>query len=483
MNNKKRVRHMHPIYLSSKLKISAFLLVLPLVREILIRPDGIIGIIAAAGLNTLYSAAVISWTIISYRRFFWRSARDGIRISSGLLRRKWYTVPYDRMRCITFRKGPLSRLLGAVWVSFDTAGKLPFRTDISICLDRRGARSVLGHFSGSKCRAVKYSAKRIMLTALLGSNPFSGLLLIVPAVYETGRIFGISPYGLIGLADSFPLIAADYLSPTARIAAKLMIAGWTASAAIAFFRYFGHRVTGNGASIVARRGLLTKIITVTDRTGISALSFDSTLTTALSGLSSVSIFSVGSGKLRGDRRMLLPLDRRSSGMRNAEMLTGLDLSEEIRADVSPRAVLSYTLAPLLSALMSTSVVLASSLLTGMSFYTTGLLLTIPFAWWCIFRIYACRSSFFATGKDCAVLCSCSGLTLRQLHIPYPAITGITVSQSIFQKRRGLCSISVSVFSEKRESFMIKGLLLREAEPIVSEILKNSTANNKKGNTI
>ena len=80
---------------------------------------------------------------------------------------------------------------------------------------------------------------------------------------------------------------------------------------------------------------------------------------------------------------------------------------------------------------------------------------IPLVWWTLFRLFARSRSFAAVNDDCVIMCSYDRLTLKKYIIPKDKVQYVSISQSIFQKRKNTCSVRVYMFFENRACHTVK----------------------------
>ena len=471
MKKNEYYNHIHPLSLTKKLKLSALLLLLPIIQQILYRPTGIAEIIGSMSLNTLYSAFVTTFAIMSYRRCLYRIAPNGIKICSGIINRKRLLLPFDRIQTMIFHEDILSRLFNAAWVYFDTAGGRKNSADISVCLNRKTAYAVRKLIASKKTEKIRCSILNMLLMAAFWSNPVSGLLFSVPVVYHLKTIFGLAPNDLLSSVDTPIRHILPNISPAAEMLAKIMIIGWLVSFVVQFFKYANFTCCREGKYIVTSRGLASRTLICTKADGITAITIDHTLIMHLFRLKSASVFTIGSGKLKGDKSLIIPAEKEAALCRRLEEIVPMNTAELKTVSPKKGSVLSYLYAPLIAA---AAYIFAAYFFISFGEFAAQLraaaaVAAIPIIWWIIFRVYAFKTSFISICDNCAAINSYDRLTMRKFYIPFDKLQYITIKQNPFQKRKGCCNMTIYMYYEKTVKRTVRQLPFREATELAQLI--------------
>ena len=432
MKKRRDLKCIHPLWLSKRLRLSGILLILPLIREIISHPQSTAGIIASAGTGTIYSASVILWTVLSFRNYRYELSDSGIKISSGVLRNSRFCMPFERITTVTLRQGILGALSRGMWVVLATPGRIGFRRSISICL-RRSEAVRLPSLPVLPENDI-FRAKRLYVLAmsLSGTNPFSGLALLAPAVSETGRILRLKPSGIISAAENIPFYSG-ILSPAARLTAFLIIIGYLSGVTIIFFRNIPFLACKSSGSIIVSRGFLQRSLTVVSCRAVSAVVFERSLLMSLCSLCRASVIYAGTYRRKSDKQLIIPSGRTDDVHSRAGKLTGIPVCEN-RISVSSFRILGAVIPPVFSAIGAYASLSAVRAYASIDLHGTALLLMIPILWWTIFRCYASYISSVSAGDKCLEITTFSGLTLRQYCIPYSGIDSLSVAKRPFSRR-------------------------------------------------
>lgn len=468
MKNKPFYKRQHLFVLSRKIRLSAVLLLIPVVQQILLSPTGIIQIIASLSLGTLWSAAVVTYGILSYRRQRHRITDDGIKIRSGIFFGRTFTIPFRRILTLTFRQTVFQRLMGAVDVIPDTPARFNRSGNITLCLSSKAALAVRKILSGTKSDRYRCDPVRILLMAAFRSNPASGLLLLAPVVYRLGNLYGFSweQQAAARFREGLPIpMTAGEISAAAGLTARIMLLGWCVALVVRFLGYSRFSSHAEGNFIVSARGILTRILSFSRKDAISAVTLDSTLLMHLFGLCSVSVFTIGSGKKGADKSMILPSDTKCNAHQMLHTVFGIQEKELVC--VRAERILAYLRLPLCFLLADGAFLTFIFFRFGFSACAMVSLSVLPLLWWCLFRWAAYKESYLSVCENCLHIGTFSGLTLRQYYIPFKKIQQFRITQNPFQKKSGTCSVCLYLYFEKKVCLKIRQLPLEITEKIAA----------------
>ena len=90
----------------------------------------------------------------------------------------------------------------------------------------------------------------------------------------------------------------------------------------------------------------------------------------------------------------------------------------------------------------------------------------------MFRIFAYFHARIAVNEKCLIICTFHKMTLKKHFIPFEMVQYAEITRTPFQKRKGKCSLSIGIYSEKRKSLKVKQLPLDAAR----ELLKSKKIN-------
>ncbi len=453
MRNKQFYNRQHIFILSRKIKLSAVLLLVTLLQQIILSIQGMITPNISLSLGTVWSAAAVTYSVLSYRNNLHRITDDGIKIRLGIFFSKTFTIPFRNILTLTFRQSIFQRLAGAVDVISDTPARFTRFGDMSLCLKIRSALAVKKILSAPKGKLYRCDSVRILLMSAFRSNPASGLLILAPVVYRLGNISGFTLRRIRKML-AIPMTAKE-ISDTAELAAQIMVLCWSVSLVVRFLGYSNFSSHSQGEFIVSSRGFFTRILSFSRRSAISAVVLDSTLLMHLFGLCSVSLFTIGSEKKSADKNMILPSDTKSSAHHMLHDLFSIRGKEKIVS--RPKKIFSYIRMPLCFLGADSIFLLYIYHRFGISACTILSLSVPPILWWILFRYAAYRESHIGICENCFCVCTFSKMTLRHYYIPFEKIQKFRITQNFFQKKSGTCNFCIYVYSEKKICIKVRQL--------------------------
>lgn len=464
----------HPFTIITYLKGSVILLLLPVLQQLLYRPENAVEIIGSMGLSAVYAFVVLFFAFANYGGLKYQYTENRIFIRSGVLIKRRFYIDYDKVHVFTVKKRWLASLFGAVNIGFDTSAGGGKRPDVSFWVSSKK----LGRFFSSFCEKTKESFTyhagnlRMALMAASWSNPGTGLLIIAPFVSHIGNILGSEFQKMFYQTFNVQLqLIALGLPPAAATVANILIFGWAAAMIIQFFRYARFSSYRRDDYLVTVRGLFDKYITITRVSDIAALSINQSLTMALFELYSTAIFSVGFGKEKGDKSLIVIAEKKRKMYRSLKKLVSIPINEQSKICPSKYAIKSYLIVPV----CVTAAVIA--LLSLMNFFeviselfkTVLLFALIPLTWWMLFRVLAHKKAMLAVNDKAVVACGYKGLTSKKYIIPYKKIQYISIKQNIFQRRAKTCDVRIYLYFEKKVCHTVKHLPLDKATELVEQI--------------
>lgn len=471
MSKVRYYKRIHPFTILTRFKVSVIFLLIPVIQQILFKPEGIVEIISTMGFNVIYISAVIAYAVASYRCYMYRIVGNGIQIKNGFLIKRYYTVPFDKIQTINIHKNIFAQLFGAVKVSFDTPAGLSKFYDISAFLSKKIAKRILSKLEYKKPKTSVYKSKTssMLLMSAFWSNPASGLLFIAPLISKAGDVLGVEMQKVLYRSLDFRWqLAAFGISPAAATVANILMFGWAVSMAVQFLRYARFSAYRQGKYIVISRGLINKNICFTRSDRIAAITINQSLLMYFMNLYSSAIFTIGAGKLKGDKSLIIAAEKKEPMYKSLKNIIRFSTKEIRSLYPKKNTLFSYLCVPLWVTVITVALIMIADYISVINELFKVLLIfaVIPLMWWLFFRIFAHKYSHLAINNKCAIVCGYKIWTMKKYLIPFDKIQYISVKQSIFQKRKNTCDVRIYLFFEKRASHTVKHLPKEQAEQMV-----------------
>jgi membrane protein YdbS with pleckstrin-like domain len=84
----------------------------------------IIGILAAAFIVCFSLTRTLLWPVLSWRAYGYALRENDVLVRSGVLFRRWTSIPFQRIQHLDTRQGPIERMLGLSRLQIYTASGL-----------------------------------------------------------------------------------------------------------------------------------------------------------------------------------------------------------------------------------------------------------------------------------------------------------------------------------------------------------------------
>lgn len=464
----------HPYTIWEHISRWALLLLIPLSQQLLMQPDQFYEQLRLAGLQLALLAGFLFLSAAQRRATGYHAGQQALSYQKGLLFRRQMRIPYRYFDSVTVRQTMAPALFGAARLFLDTPAGGKKHADVSLTLSRKNLWRTADTVCPPGGRDLLYraGAGRILLMSAFWSNPGTGLLLLAPFIKRLGDVLGEEISSRLYATVDFSLqLAAWGIPPVSAALAYILFSGWAIALLVQVFRYGNFKLYGGGDLLVIRRGLVNSSQRMFRGSRISALSIRQSLLMRMFRLYSGYVHNIGSGKDKGDRSMLVAAAPYKELTRLLhKTVPGLPTAHECPVCPSRGTLKSYLLIPLCFA-GSFFAVMLSPFLFG--FYSRLFTLTSVFAapffcWWGALRFSAQRTSGLSRTSSALLVSGYRRLTLYFTAIPWDRVQMVSLTQNPFQRRSGRCNVRVSLYSESRETFVVKQLDLLRVQKLLDE---------------
>ncbi len=415
-------------------------------------------LIPLADLRALVRALVLCAALVGYSVIKWYSSRYrvgrtqngfySIGVRQGVLTRHSLHIRAEDAASVEIERTLLLALCGGRRVRVNTAG-LRRRSDAVLYLSAKQVQQLflLKDRSAQRFRARLWP---VIVTAISGSNAAVGLLTAAPALRQLSTLlsewFSVDA---VGLLQRFP---TEQIPAALRFVANLLLIGWGVAVLNTFLRYVGFYATTQHNQLHLVSGLFTRRDVLIDRDKITALELRQTLLMRLQGLYTAVITAAGYGRDLGARPVLIPAADPKTLCEGLErLLPGYPLKEG-RIKAARRAWWRYVALPLLF-----TVVGLLPWMAGGFWQIPAFVCTVFGLWWLVVRFLGFRSAGFGADETAVTVWYPRGLAFYRVYLPREAVDHITVTQSVWQRRRGICTVTVRCFGDKKRRHRVWGL--------------------------
>ncbi len=410
----------------------------------------------------LLCTALVGYSVIKRNSARYRVGRTqngfcSIGVRQGALMRRSLHIRAEDAASVEIERTLLLALCGGRRVRVNTAG-LRRRSDAVLYLSAKQVRRLFL----LKDRSVQRFRARVwpvVVTAISGSNAAVGLLTAAPALRQLSTLLGEwFSVDAVGLLQRFPI---EQIPSALRLVANLLLIGWGVAVLNTFLRYIGFYAAVQNNQLHLVSGLFTRRDVLIDRDKITALELRQTLLMRLQGLYTAVITAAGYGRDLGARPVLIPAADPKTLREGVErLLPGYPLKKG-KIAATRRAFWRYVALPLLF----TAVGLPPWMAGGF-WQVPAFVCTVVGIWWLAVRFLGFRSAGFGADEIAVTVWYPRGLAFYRVYLPREAVDHITVTQSVWQRRNGTCTVTVRSFGDKKRRHRVWGL---PYEAVVNEI--------------
>ena len=452
MNKSVRFR-LHPLNILKFIRKLLFILLLPLLRSAL--DYGMSDSLST--LVTLESALAV--ILLAYGVLRWARARVTVdekmlSIRSGLFFRRTAQVPISSITCIYVERDPLLTLFGAVKVAVDTNAGNFKRTDFEFYLGRKRVSEFCDMLRAVTPRNRIYlcNLRQIALMSLSSASALSGLLVAAGIIKTGGRLLGDTLEDrLVETLGAVTEPLSRIIPPAATTIAALLVVGFCISFLITLAKHISFVVRCNKRGVLIEQGFLRQKQSFIRRDAIGAGVISMPPLLHLFHRSSLCIFASGYGTQNGERSILFPVERASEAERSMHVL-GVDLCKGDRLTLRvPRRAMSRALfTPCVWLAVITAVTVCGSLLIPsirQILLIFGIFVGVINAYWLYLRISHTKRGGAELGCGVRIF-GFRGLTLTDSRFKRGSVDSVTGTEGPFDRRRGLCTLRVTLRGEK-----------------------------------
>lgn len=477
MANKKYERtHYFTIY--SFLSKYIWVLLIPILQSLILKPQTLSGIIASYGINILVLFILISFSITNYGNLKYVGSKNSFNIKKGIIIKRTFYIPYSSIHSIIIEKNIIPSIFGAERLQVITPSKKIFSSykslSLSLFLKKEEILETVEKIYGNAKKYFSYKSNhfKIVLMSATWSNSLTGLLVLAPFIKNIGNIFG-DQYSKI-IYNNFDLssyIILRGLPPLSAAIASVLILSWAAAFIILFFRYYKFSTKVCDNRIIISRGLINKNLFITEKNKINCLTIKQSILMQVFNFHSLYLHTIGTGFQKSDKSLLVPAEKEKVINKTINEFIKID-NKKAKKTVKPKhAGLSYILPALI--LFSILVVLYI-ILEIFSAFTEIIHLAYLFAipltiLWMFFRYRAYQKSAILLGEQAVEIKYFSRLNLTHSIIPYERIQFARISQSPFQRYSKRCNLTVNIYSINSEKVIIKHIDLKDGLKVMKKL--------------
>ena len=455
MKRKKLYRHMHYSAALKKLRLSAVISVIPLIEQLLMHPADISP--ATVSIGTAFTSVMLLWGILSYRSITYRLTPNGIKLKNGILSRRIFTVPYDRLRVLTFSQGLTERLTGGVSVFLDTAAVLRRYRDIPVCLPLKNAARVKKLFSGRNEPLYRCNIFGALFSAAFLSEPAADAFLLIPVLSQAAAVTGNGAKALTAGYDISLRLLRSFSPGSILIFSGLFFSLWLTAVLIRALRLMKLSSSVSGKYAVTERGILTRVISFSRLDGICALVKEQSGLMYLLKRNNIFLYTAGYEPRGREKNLFAPAQPDRLFLELKNNVFKFDGKEKIIISPPRKAVFSY-IALYLGGIMCISAGGIFCIVLGFGSPGTLILCLVPlFLRRMIFVIITFKGYYASVCENHICIRTCKKMKLRSYYLPFGSIQKIIIKQNPLQRKKHTCTMCLYIYSSRELCIPLKHL--------------------------
>ena len=460
------LRRVHPLYMLGSLKRFAFLLILPFLQGLLIEEGTVAERLYRFLGDALLVALVFLMAFAQWQRFRFGLHGDFLTVEKGVLFRRRAKLHTARIDFLSMEHTPMLSIMGAARVTLETAGGSRKHPDFSLLIGDGEAENIFESLSPPARREYVFRSHflQMLFLAASWSNSAAGLLLAVPFVNQLGKIIGEDVARRIyDVATVGQMLLAIGMPPLIASVAWILLAGWAVAFLSKLFRHARFKAYRAEGFIVTQSGLISKRRHIARRSAVNGVTIQQSLPMVFLRMETVYLQVVGYGKKKGERALLAA--GKSGNMRTVmERLAGYALSKNKWMMPLKSSKFGYVFPP------SAALILVTLLFGAGLVFVPWLWDYLLIAWgflsaFSLWRLVICLLGFSRAGlcfsDDTIELSTFKNLSLIRGILPWHRIQEIRIAQSCRQKKRGVCSVAVGLYSEEKGKIVVQGVSYQE----------------------
>ena len=444
-------------YVAAVLYRYAFLLFVPILQGLLFAKDG------RELLFTLYSADLAVLTLIVSIAVI-RCSRSELRLDSKVCDMKGGVVFKTSEKTILrkrvslmFSEGIFIRLMGGCRLRIFGGS-----TYSTAYLREKDKKDILNNLLPAKPdKIIASGIFRSLLMSLSFSNALTGLLAAVPVLRRASVIIGARQTAIILEGASLEgILKFTGLEPMLSKVSSVLFLCWVIGFATEFFGEYGLKLSIFPSYFKVSKGLVTKTQAVFPEKAIRAVVFRQSLLMFLLGFYSAEL----NLNIKPRRKIhILSASRRSACQSLQQDIYG---KPQKNADViyPPKSALwGYTYLPFIC--LSVTSLLRIFLSSNLIIKSLSAVLSGVFAIWFLFRFFALFRSSLSVSEKLIEVKYFSGMNFTRAVFKVEDVSGVEVTQSVFQKISGRCNVKIKIANTKALVVKIKHLNKKDVEKL------------------
>lgn len=462
-------RRTHPYTIIETMSKFLFVLILPLVQQILYLYTDFFTMASTVTIDLSILFLILSYCFFKYNTKKYICCSKYISIEEGVLSKSYIEILTKNIASLTLKYKVFPSLFGSNKLIINTLHSRK-KSKIELNLSRKKLLNIIDILIPKRKAKYVYKAplNKIILMAASWSNPVKGIIIIAPFINKLGKILGqeISDK-LYHTVDIGVNIIAKIVPPVFAGLTYILLICFLIAMLFIIFQYSNLRVIRTDDSIIISKGLINSSQKILAIDSINTISIRQTILMKILRLYSAYINVASSDK--DEQNLLIAPSTLKILYYNLRKLIKADV--RVRADRNSRppkkAIKGFVLPPLLSIIAA--IIIYLLLPKGQLLTLLTIFLELIFISWFIIRVEGYRNTYACIQDDKIFISGYTRLTLYSNIIPKEKIQYIKVSRNPLQRFSGLATIRIYIKSDKKEVYKAKQLKLEYVGNFVENI--------------
>lgn len=460
----------HSITVYYNLSNFVYLLIIPLIQQILFRPHSLFQKIGNTVINLIFIISLFFLAFFEYKSISYTSGKKNIKFKKGMVFTRLLSLHKSSVDCLYLSQGILLRIFKGSHC-FQGTPSIKDRRNIKFILKSKDTHNITKAFLKGNQAKPLYKSKffKVLIMTLMQSNAFTGLLILAPFVNKVGTVLGQKYseqlYDRVNLTHYF---IAFGLPPAMAYLAGLLFTGYVVSIVINLLNESRFTLTKNGSNIIITKGIIKKSFFMTNRKNINAITVKQSLFMYITKIYSILLHTIKSGTPKKENRLLVPMTTEKSKDALIVCIKKTDLKFKKIIKPPKKTIKSFLLLPFIYCI---AVILMWLMFKKFNFTAAFadvfLLYFTAFGFvWLFFRLLAYSHSSFCINNKCVKIQSFKGFNLYTTYVFLKDIGKVKIKQNPFQQLFGMCHLYVYICDEKKRKFTVKHLKYKDVVKIL-----------------
>lgn len=396
-----------------------------------------------------FSVSLFVFSYIYYKNIRVYSHPKTLNLKEGIFLCQHTLFPLKDIRCITFSQGPLQKILKVCSITIHSSlcsSSVYLKTEPYLFI-----RHISDCSKSKPSLQIKSNLFAVLLLSLGFYNAFTGALTLVPFFRKLSVLSsGSDNYNIHFLTVDFHS-ALPVLLFSLWVSIILL---WLVGILLNIFRFYGLSLTISKNNITTSRGLIIRHTTQIPKKHICAVTFRQNLLMILMNRYTGEFIS--SCKRKEKRTAFLCGAKKETCLNTLKHLKKTSERSKKTLRLKPLSLWGYTYLPItLLFVFSALSVIADKYSPYIARTRIGLFIILWLVGWFFFRLCIFTRCFANLNSDMLTIGYYRGLTYCLAYIPKNKIRKLKITQTVFQKEKGTCSLRIYIRGQQRAVGFIK----------------------------